>query len=564
MKSAGILDEVKSRLDIVEVLGDHVELKRAGRNFRALCPFHAEKTPSFMVSPEKQLFHCFGCGAGGDIVGFVMRHESVGFEEALQMLAKRAGVKYEPGGRGSSARSEKEPIRAVLGRALEFFREGLKGSAKARAYLKERGVAEETVSEFSLGYAQAGWRSLKGRLSSEGFSEALMLKAGVLARGDKGTYDLMRDRIIFPISDVGGDVIAFGGRVMDDSQPKYINSPETPLFRKSKTLYGLNLAREGIRKGGFAVLVEGYMDVMACRQHGIPNVVAPLGTALTAEHIRTLKRFTKKAVVVFDGDRAGISAAKRAVGVALSEDMLVKALPLPEGEDPDSLLKAKGAPYVEGLIKGALPVVEFLLKYADGERSEAVNGAIEVISTAKDPIVLGELVRELSYGARETEAAIRAKIKKLGKDAGKKEAGERPRGRAAGNKEEVLLLSAALAHPLKLKEIFGLIGLKDISDVEIRDVFEKMLSPGWDHRPESLLEALGKGGQALVSKVSLEPGFDPEGVDKAVGDCIRKIMKRHVDEKIRAAELSGDLRTLNRLLSERQKLMKERIDERQL
>ncbi|MEK6529094.1 MAG: DNA primase, partial [Nitrospirota bacterium] len=275
------LEEIKSKLDIVEVISEYIPLKRAGQNWRGLCPFHAEKTPSFMVSPSKQIYHCFGCGTGGDIFTFLLKYENLSFQEALNILAEKAGVTLKKFQKNTAKTGEKESILNLHKDALIFYQNSLVKNQKAVRYLADRGINSKAQKLFFVGCAADSWDALFSYLQNKGYKAEEIKKSGLIVRGTKNYYDVFRNRIIFPIFNMRGEVIAFGGRVMDNSMPKYLNSPETPIFNKSRTLYGLSHAKESIKKTGTAVLVEGYLDVITAHMYGFSNTVAPLGTALT-------------------------------------------------------------------------------------------------------------------------------------------------------------------------------------------------------------------------------------------------------------------------------------------
>jgi DNA primase len=551
MQSNGILDEIKNRIDIVELISDYIPLKRAGQNYKGLCPFHTEKTPSFMVSPQKQIFHCFGCGTGGDIFGFVMKYESLSFREALHLLAKKAGVRLRS--QDSAGRKDTETIRAMQKEALGFFMETLARSETAKAYLKRRGIAETIQKDFSIGYAPAGWHNLYNRLKAKGFEDPLILQAGLCSAGGKGIYDIFRARIMFPIFNLHSDVIAFGGRVMDNTQPKYLNSPDTVLFKKGDNLYALYNAKEEIRKKDFVIVVEGYLDAIMCHQHGIRNAVAPLGTSLTEGQLKKLRRFTNNVLLVFDGDEAGVAAAKRSLALIFEHGLKAKILLLPEGEDPDSILREKGAEHMKRLISQASSPVDFLLKSSSAPMEDTINEAIAIIAKVNDPILTGELVIELSDRTRRNERDIREKLNTYKKT-----------GTITGNKpktmlynEEILLLSAAIQAPEKTEEILSRVPIEDIKDNVVREVF-KRLSSLEDKTVHALLTASEtEEERALISRLSLNPGFDLSNLDKNIDDCIKKITMKRVEERIKTAELAGDLKLLTSLLSKRQRLLQE-------
>lgn len=543
-----VLDDIKSKLDIVELVSDYVPLKRAGHNYKGICPFHAEKTPSFMVSPEKQIFHCFGCGAGGDAFGFIMKQENLSFQEALRFLAEKTGVKL--GRQEWRASGEKEDLRAVQKEALDFYRERLKASGRASTYLSNRGLSERSLRDFSLGFAPEGWRELYGRLKGKGFKDGLLLQSGLVAAGQKGPYDIFRSRVMFPIEDVHGGVIAFGGRVMEEGQPKYLNSPETPIFRKSENLYALGRAKDEIKRKGQAVVVEGYLDAIMCHQCGIRNVVAPLGTALTAGHLKKLGRYSDTVVLVFDGDEAGVFAAKRSLPLILEHELRARILLLPEGEDPDSILRGKGAESLERLLLGAYTPVEFILRTAKGRKTDAVKEAIGVISAMKDPISRDEFVTELSDRAGVGESAVREALQRAKK--GGRPFGTAPEARLLN--EESLLLSAIVHVPEKIHYILEKVPAEDLRDGLIRGIFVRLAKtpPG-----ASVLDAAAtEEEKALVSGLALKPGFDLSSADRNIEDCIRRIKLRRLEEAVKEAKKAGDLGLLTGLLRDKQILMK--------
>ena len=339
------IDDLLARVDIVELVQQRTPLKRAGREYQSNCPFHDEKTPSFTVSPNKQFYHCFGCGAHGNAIGFLMEYDRLGFVDAVEELAHLAGVEIprEMGGRADGSNE----LYSILGQAEQFFQRQLRASSVAVDYLKNRGINSEIARLFAIGFAPDSWDALLKELGTSKAAIAQLEQSGMLSRRDSGGhYDKFRHRIMFPIHDTRGRPIAFGGRVMEnDSGPKYLNSPETALFHKGRQLYGLYQARQAVPKPDRLVVVEGYMDVIALVQYGYPEVVAALGTATTAEHAETLFRATPEVVFCFDGDRAGRQAAERALESVLPrlrDGRQARFLFLPEGEDPDSLVRSKG------------------------------------------------------------------------------------------------------------------------------------------------------------------------------------------------------------------------------
>jgi len=367
------IDELIARADIVEVIGSRVPLKKAGREFKACCPFHGEKTPSFTVSQVKQFYHCFGCGAHGTALGFLMEYDKLGFIEAVEELAGRLGLEV-PREAGAKRDSSSDDLYEVLGRAAQFFRDTLKDNARATDYLKKRGLSDDTGLQFGIGYAPDSWNALLKRFGANDASRRKLSAAGLIVErtgpgpardADGGFYDRFRDRIMFPIRDARGRVIAFGGRIIDSGEPKYMNSPETSVFHKGKELYGLYEARQTRQALARLLIVEGYMDVVRLHQAGVTYALATLGTATTTEHLNRIFRLTSEVVFCFDGDRAGRAAAWRALENALPqarEGRQIRFMFLPEGQDPDSLVGTEGREAFEARLSGALPLSEYLVE----------------------------------------------------------------------------------------------------------------------------------------------------------------------------------------------------------
>jgi DNA primase len=390
-----LVEAVRASADIRAIVTDYIPLKKSGSRYRALCPFHTEKTPSFYVDAEKQLFYCFGCGAGGDVFKFLMLYEKVEFPEALRTLAGRYGIPIpEPGG---PVNSDRQTVLAINRRASAYFREQLQRPAgeRARTYLNARGIERDAVDRFALGYAPDTWSGLKGHLAGS-FQEAQALMAGLLAKKEETgrTYDRFRDRVIFPIVNLAGEVIGFGGRLIEGGEPKYLNSPETAAFNKGENLYGLALAREAVRKEGHAVLVEGYLDVIALHQAGIAHAVATLGTGFTAGHVRLLKRFTDRVVVNFDPDAAGRAATRRSLEVLLENGFEVNVVTLPAGKDPDLFVRENGAETYRARLAGSLPYIEYLTREVGGRldlstgrgKVEALNEILPFLARLDNPV----------------------------------------------------------------------------------------------------------------------------------------------------------------------------------
>jgi DNA primase len=530
------LELIRSRLDIVELVGECVQLTRAGRNMKGRCPFHQERTPSFIVSPERQTFHCFGCGEGGDAFTFVMKTENLSFVESIEKLAARVGVKVE----ASQALGPQDKERLRMKEALEFAAEHYAAILKkdpsaeaARKYVASRHLNAASVDGFQLGYAPRQGNLVAAALK-KGFEEEILLKCGLAARRAEGTLrDYFFDRLMFPIRDAKGAVIGFGGRTLGDGEPKYLNSPESPVFSKGRVLYGLFEGVSAVRKARRAHMMEGYMDVIAAHQHGLKTACAALGTALTPEHAALIKRYADSAVIVFDADAAGQTAAVRGAEVALASGLAVRVATVPEGKDPDELLHLKGLPALEAALEAALDLVAFktelMIKRA-GELTPESKSAIakDVMSTiaqCPDEILKDEWVRRLASRLGINEDSLRR--------AGGKAIPQARRAPAAAAP------AAAKAAPAKPAEIpahdLQLLGVIFKTPASAADVSEDALESGaarlillnlrgaqpfdksWGPR---LLAALPPAEAAVVSRLLTdELGYeDPAGVLRAMLD----------------------------------------------
>lgn len=406
-----ILDEIVARCDIVSVVNEYVPLKRKGSNYQGLCPFHNEKTPSFSVSPGKQIFHCFGCGKGGNVFRFIMEIEGISFMEAVEKLAKRANVRLPEKEMTAEQKHRLEQRKRYLqinDFAARYYHKVLMESIQGkpyRDYLKKRQISEEILVKFQLGATPNGWDNLYQALKKRGVSAQEMLDLGLISESRKpGQYiDRFRQRLMFPIGDEKGNVIAFGGRIIDkDSSPqKYLNSPDTPLFHKSRNLYGLHLARTGIRNADQAIIVEGYMDVISCHQHGITNAIAPLGTAFTPEQGKLLMRSTYQMGISFDGDAAGVKATMRCLDILSDLGCTARVIQIPDQADPDEYLKAHGKEAFEKLIADAQELIMYKIgRYMETTNTETITGKMKVVS-----MLLPDLRKMQSAVAR--ESAIR-------------------------------------------------------------------------------------------------------------------------------------------------------------
>jgi DNA primase len=417
-----VIDEVKQKIDIVEIIGQYATLKKAGKNLTALCPFHSEKHPSFFVYPEQQSWHCFGaCNTGGDVFSFIMKKESLDFGEALRLLADRAGVVLPAYSARAEDKEEKEEFYKVNEAAALYYNNLLlnsPGAKKARAYVESRGFTDQTVSDFQLGFSPDTWEELKKYVAQKGYSEETMLSAGLLVQADDGkTHDRFRGKLMFPIRDSRGRTLGFGARVLDDSLPKYVNSPQTPVFDKSSIIYGIDRAASAIRKQDMAIIMEGYMDVITAHQNGITNAIASMGTAVTESQVIALKRLSKNLVLALDADAAGEEAMLRGVGYENILNAEIRVVVMPEGKDPDDVIKEDVKSWRE-LVDKAVPIVDYtfdmVLSRLDlttaRDKSLAVDRLLPIVAEIKDPIRQAHYMQKLAglvkVGMNTLEAAL--------------------------------------------------------------------------------------------------------------------------------------------------------------
>ncbi|MDD2500622.1 MAG: DNA primase [Geobacter sp.] len=475
--------EVAERLSIAEVIGEYVSLKRSGSNFLGLCPFHGEKTPSFNVNPAREIFHCFGCGAGGDIFSFVMKIEGISFPEALRKLATRAGVAIEERpltDAEKQIKTERDQQRSIMLVTAEHYRETLTRKpegAAARSYLQQREVDPETSAAYGLGFASDRRDSLIQLLKAKGLPLELAEQLGIIRKGDRGWYDLLHNRLIFPIRDKQGQPIGFAGRVLDNSLPKYINSPESPLYRKSSVLFGVDLALRDIRQSGTAIIVEGYFDHLALYRAGIRNALATCGTALTDGHIGLLKKHAQRVCLLFDGDNAGRKATVRAMELCLEQALPVYVINLPQGDDPDSLLQKHGIEAFNQRVTSAKPAFEQFLHWllaktppdSVDQRVRLMDEIIPRFQRIKDPVerdlYLKEICRLLGIDPpafRRRLAGQRSEQKQEQPQTAPKPA-QRPAQRDIGIQTQETLLSLLATYPEVRQELQGL-DLKQLFD----------------------------------------------------------------------------------------------------
>ena len=493
----GVITEVKQKLDIVEFISEYVTLQKAGRNFKGLCPFHSEKHASFFVFPEQQSWHCFGaCGTGGDIFAFVMRKEAVDFGQALRLLAQRTGVALSSREAPSKAEDEKrERLFQINEAAAEYYYHILsstKTGAMARSYLAKRNIVPETIKEFRVGFSPDTWETIKNYFLGKGYAERELVEAGlIIEREEGGSYDRFRNRLMFPICDIQGRVTGFGARVLDDSLPKYINSPQTPIFDKSSSLYGIDKAKSAIRKKDLAIIVEGYMDALTAHQHEWQNVVGSMGTSLTEKQVEAIKRLTKNITLALDADLAGEEATLRGKAILAYSSIEGKVISLPPGKDPDEVIGQEVALW-QKLVEQAIPIMDFAFQSVIGkvdinkarDKSLAVQKLLPSISEVKDATqrfhYLEKLARELKIGRSELEVALR-KLKAPGERPRVSKSPERPGEQSRRARQlissagEEYCLALLLQYP-ELRPLAQELSLEHFECTENREVFA-----GWCH-----------------------------------------------------------------------------------
>lgn len=559
------VEKIKERLSVNEVLGSYLKLEKAGINFKAKCPFHNEKTPSFFISPGRGSFYCFGCGAKGDIFSFVEKFEGLDFKGALKLLADRAGISLDEFRDNSVFEKQKKDILRALEVATTFFEGEFQKNKSAQEYLSGRGLEEGMIKKWRIGYAPLEWRTLKAYLASEGIFESVMIQAGLIKKSGeaKDFYDVFRGRVMFPIFDTVGRVIAFSGRILvpEENAPKYLNSPETVLFNKSETLYGLHEAKIAIRKKGYSILVEGQMDLLMCHQAGFDNTIATSGTAFTAEHAKRLKSLSPKIIMIFDGDSAGFKAAGRSAELALSLGMDVKFGALPEGVDPADLI-AKDKKAWRDVVANSKHIVDFNLEHLFAQ-SLPPRKLIQALEATVLPLIRklpSELEKAHFIGkirdiANLPEEALWHELKKV-PPAPKDTAIPSRLAAAPSIARKTTFFDPLLAIYFSLEQ-------KEKESKEVKIIIEFLTHLMGKEREESLLT------EALLRKDELIFDFErahPEGMHKGeletILESVRRLFLKQEREKvtveIRKAEMAGDSKQVEALKSRYHDLMKQK------
>ncbi|MDD4894698.1 MAG: DNA primase [Candidatus Omnitrophica bacterium] len=585
-----VLEDILSRVDIVEIISGYIPLKRAGRNFRATCPFHHEKTPSFMVSPDRQIYHCFGCQAGGNAFNFLMQYERLEFPEAVEILARKAGVTLpEAHKQDSKTLSLNTQLYKINELAALFFESNLNTppGLQAKRYLLKRGINEDAIKTFKLGFAPKSWDALINHLRNKGISLSLLEKSGLaLAKDSGGYFDRFRDRIIFPIFDIKSRAIAFGARILPvegqaagaNNQAKYINSPEAPIYTKGRNLYGLNLAKDAIRDNDCVAVVEGYLDFIIPYQAGLNNIVASLGTALTVEQARLIKRYTHNVVMVYDADDAGQMATLRTLDIFIEEGMNVKVVSLPKGFDPDLFVRKNGIGIFKEKITQAENLFDYKLKILksrhsvrDIEAKAAISSEMLLtINRFKNAILKAEYIKKLAQDLEIGEDALLQELNKI-KD-NKTGVDSYSQGASGKTKNisptEKLLIKLMLEEEELINSIRDRLEPADFQDERTHRIVSLMfdlLEQGKNIEPNKLISHLNDEVMSqVICESTMLPQVPEKNKENIINDCIcrlknerLKVKKQRLHEQIKTAQESRDEEKLDRLMQEFHCLIKE-------
>ncbi len=565
-----IIEEIQSKSDIVEVLSRYITLKKLGRNYKTTCPFHSEKTPSFVVSPDKQIYHCFGCGAGGNVFSFVMKYENVQFPEAVEILAEKSGVRLPKQSRSGGEDSFAEKLYGINDLACRFFQASLENKPATKDYLASRGINAASLKDFRIGYAPDSWEALLNFFRAKGVEPKVLERAGLVIPNDKGGhYDRFRNRAIFPIMDLRGRVLGFGARVLDASLPKYINSPETVIYSKGKNLYGLNFSKDQIKKEKFALIVEGYLDFIIPYQAGVKNIIATLGTSLTTDQIKLLKRYANTVIMVYDPDEAGETASLRNLDLFISEDVNVYIAELSEGLDPDSYIRKFGAEDFLKRVKGSKNVFEYKLDKLKAKfdirstngKTAIVAAMLPTISRINNAVFRSELVKKLAERLSVDEEAIRSELKKVKTESYEPKYVAAPAEiRKTSRGAELMLLALMLEGGKYVDSIKSQLALDELKDTSVRDVVSvifRLHDANVEVTAVKLMTELSESpeGVKLVSEAAsiMETITDN---NKALSDCVAKIKKDNrkdkldtIQQEIKIAHTRHDEEAVKRLVS---------------
>lgn len=585
------IQDLLNRVDIVDVVGRYVQLKKGGANYMGLCPFHNEKSPSFTVSPTKQFYHCFGCGAHGTAIGFLIEYSGLGFVEAVKDLAQGVGMTVPdedrlPPAQRAEAQARSLALSEVMSRACDFYRQQLRGAQPAIAYLKKRGLTGEIAARFGLGYAPDGWDSLRAVFPD--YELPALVEAGLVIDkseeegGGRKRYDRFRDRIMFPIRNTKGQVIGFGGRVLDGGEPKYLNSPETPLFQKGLELYGLFEARQAIRDAGYGLVTEGYMDVVALAQLGFPQSVATLGTACTPTHVQKLLRQTDQVVFSFDGDAAGRRAARRALEACLphaGDNKTLKFLFLPSEHDPDSYVREFGAEAFEQQVCDAMPLSQFLLNEVSRDndlgtsegRAKAQFDAKPLLQAMPPSALRLQIVRSLAQLTQTTPAEIEALFELVQPVARVKIAPPRTKRTPPMGLERqmmrLLVAHPALASGLDASALDAVAQLAPDNAEMLRQLLDACLALGEQANFAALAEqlrAVSADFDSLIAEIAAETESDPEAARLELAGAVRQtkmqVLKAELDRLASGGLGSEEARNRYRELMQQQEQLRRQAE----
>ena len=576
-----VIDKILDKTDIVEIISAYITLKKAGQNFRARCPFHEEKTPSFMVSPAKQIYHCFGCAAGGNAIGFLMNHEKMDFIEALKVLADKTGVSLPNfGGNQNTKTTLADKLYTVNDLTCSLYQKNLTDESGKRAYkyFIDRGLNDRTIKLFRLGFAQDIWQGLIHHSKSKNIDIALLEKAGLVLKAEQSGnwYDRFRNRIIFPILNIRGKILGFGGRALDESLPKYMNSPETNIYTKGKHLYGMNFSKQYIKKQDYAIIVEGYFDLILPFQNEIRNIVATLGTALTTEQIINLKRFTKNVIMVYDSDTAGEEATLRSLDILIEEDMNVRIAILPKGTDPDSFVRKEGRVGFIKILKESKDIFDYKLgrltsrftKDQPRGKARIVAGMLPTLAKIKNAVLKSSYLKRMSEELSVDEESIRSELKKVKMGpVDTYRAQTESKEKKSESIAEMALLAIVLedADPVKMiKKDLGFEKFKDRTIASILERVYELHKSGKEIIPSHLMGYFEDYNSERIISDAMNMTETIKNKNKVIEDCFRHIRKSHlrftlnsIQYKIKAAETAKDGTKINQLIIQYNDLIKE-------
>ena len=572
------IEEIKRRLSIVDLISTYISLKKTGRTYTGLCPFHDDKNPSMQVNEEKGLYHCFSCGAGGDMFSFLMDYRNLTFREALEELAEKLGIKIAYDSKSKEKSSNRSNLLKTNNLALSYFQQNLlknKNSAPARDYLAGRGINSDIAKEFKLGFVSEGWDNLYKLFSEKGVPLQYATETGLIVRKDRKDeyYDRFRHRVMFPIIDVNGDVIGFGGRVLNErDKPKYLNSPESALYKKRSSFYGLYNSLEHIKKSGKVVLVEGYMDFLSLFSRGIKNVSATLGTSFSSDHARILKRYTKNVVILYDGDESGLKASLRTGEILLQAGINPRMVILPDGTDPDRYIIDNGTESLEALIEDSEELVEYFINNMSGEfnsgrysRSELAENLVEFAHKISSPVDRSHYIKRCSdtFGFRESDIHSLLNAVNVRKESSTKKAVKESPGPGS---YELLILKISLKYPELISPAIASTLSDYLSDLNTREIIEKNKSGIYEDINSLINSISDPDSQSLISKAvfSSDEIEDKSSAEKMLTECINRLKLKKVKEQLlskrnqlQLLKSDSDADTEKRLLEDYRNLIQE-------